>query len=199
MKKIFSLCVLLGMFSMAAFADIRLPDTPKPMPSPKQKKAIDLTMTIRLDKKASEARLIIPKSQIKQLRAALDDLDDDNTGNTAMNVTRTQTIVSGLFLSLAMVFGGVWFARSRRTDGKINKTAAAAIVLFLVGSAATVAFANMGPPTELRSISGKLFNKQIFGGWNSASGKIKIEVSENEGSAVELVVPDKAEQPKADE
>ena len=199
MKKIFSLCVLLGMFSMAAFADIRLPDTPKPTPSPKQKKAIDLTMTIRLDKKASEARLIIPKSQIKQLRAALDDLDDDNTGNTAMNVTRTQTIVSGLFLSLAMVFGGVWFARSRRTDGKINKTAAAAIVLFLVGSAATVAFANMGPPTELRSISGKLFNKQIFGGWNSASGKIKIEVSENEGSAVELVVPDKAEQPKADE
>lgn len=197
MKKIFSLCVLLGMFSIAAFADVRLPDTPKPTPSPKQKKTIESNMTIRLDKKASEARLIIPKSQIKELRAVLEDLDDD-TGNTAMNITRTQTIVSGLFLSLAMVFGGVWFARVRRTDGKINKTIAAAIMLFLVGSAATVAFANMGPPTELRSISGKLFNKQIFGGWNSASGKIKIEVSENEGSMIELVVPDKAE-PKADE
>ncbi len=197
MKKIFSLCVLLGMFSIAAFADVRLPDTPKPTPSPKQKKTIESNMTIRLDKKASEARLIIPKGQIKQLRAALDDLDDD-TNNTAMNVTRTQTIVSGLFLSLAMVFGGVWFARVRKTDGKINKTIAAAIMLFLVGSAATVAFANMGPPTELRSISSKLFNKQIFGGWNSASGKVKVEVSEVEGSMIELVVPDK-EEPKADE
>lgn len=198
MKKIFSLCVLLGMFSIAAFADVRLPDTPKPTPAPKQKKTIESALSIRLDKKATEARLIIPKSQIKQLRAALDDLDDDNTGNTAMNVTRTQTIVSGLFLSLAMVFGGVWFARSRRSDGKINKTAAVAIILFLVGSAATVAFANMGPPAELRSISGKLFNKQIFGGWGSAYGKIKLEVSETNGSTIELVVPDKDE-PKADE
>ena len=198
MKKIFSLCVLLGMFSIAAFADVRLPDTPKPTPAPKQKKTIESALSIRLDKKATEARLIIPKSQIKQLRAALDDLDDDNTGNTAMNVTRTQTIVSGLFLSLAMVFGGVWFARSRRSDGKINKTAAVAIILFLVGSAATVAFANMGPPAELRSISGKLFNKQIFGGWGSAYGKIKLEVSGTDGSTIELVVPDKDE-PKADE
>ena len=198
MKKIFSLCVLLGMFSIAAFADVRLPDTPKPTPAPRQKKTIESALSIRLDKKATEARLIIPKSQIKQLRAALDDLDDDNTGNTAMNVTRTQTIVSGLFLSLAMVFGGVWFARSRRTDGKINKTAAVAIILFLVGSAATVAFANMGPPAELRSISGKLFNKQIFGGWGSAYGKIKLEVSETDGGTIELVVPDK-EEPKADE
>lgn len=198
MKKIFSLCVLLGMFSIAAFADVRLPDTPKPTPAPRQKKTIESALSIRLDKKATEARLIIPKSQIKQLRAALDDLDDDNTGNTAMNVTRTQTIVSGLFLSLAMVFGGVWFVRSRRTDGKINKTAAVAIILFLVGSAATVAFANMGPPAELRSISGKLFNKQIFGGWGSAYGKIKLEVSETDGGTIELVVPDK-EEPKADE
>jgi len=197
MKRLFSLCVLLGMFSLAAFADVRLPDTPKPTPAPKQKKTIESNMTIRLDKKASEARLIIPKSQIKQLRAALDDLDDD-TGNTALNIGRTQTIVSGLFLSLAFVFGGVWFARARKNDGKINKTAAAAIMLFLVGASATAAFANMGPPTELRSISSKLFNKQIFGGWNSATGKIKIEVTEKDGGPVELVVPDKPE-PKADE
>jgi hypothetical protein len=191
MKRIFSLSLLLAMFSIAAFADVRLPDTPKPTPAPKQKKTIDANMTIRLDKNATEARLIIPKSQIKQLRAELEDLDDDS-GNTAMNITKTQTIVSGLFLSLAIVFGGVWFSRSRKTDGKINKTIAAGVVVLLVGSAATIAFANMGPPPQLRTISSKLFNKQIFGGWNSANGKVKIEVSDSDGN-VELVVPDKQE------
>ena len=108
MKRIFSLSLLIAMFSIAAFADIRLPDTPKPTPAPKEKKSIESNMTIRLDKNATEARLIIPRSQLKQLRAELEDLDNGG-GNTAMNVTRTQTIVSGLFLSLSIVFGGVWF------------------------------------------------------------------------------------------
>jgi hypothetical protein len=191
MKKIFGLFALVTMFSIAAFADVRLPDTPKPTPEPKQKKTIDANMTIRLDKNATEARLIIPKSQIKQLRAELEDLDNES-GNTAMNITKTQTIVSGLFLSLAIVFGGVWFSRSRKTDGKINKTIASGVVVLLVGSAATIAFANMGPPPQLRTISSKLFNKQIFSGWNSANGKVKIEVSDSDGN-VELVVPDKQE------
>ncbi len=191
MKRIFSLFAILAMFSIAAFADIRQPDTPKPTPAPKQKKTIDANMTIRLDKNATEARLIIPKSQIKQLRAELESLDD-NGGNTAMNITRTQTIVSGLFLSLAIVFGGVWFSRSRKTDSKINKTIAAGVVVLLVGSAATIAFANAGPPPQLRSISSQLFNKDTFRGWNSAFGKVKIEVSDSDGN-VELIVPDKEE------
>ena len=191
MKRIFSLSLLIAMFSIAAFADVRLPDTPKPTPAPKQKKTIDANMSIRLDKNATEARLIIPKNQIKQLRAELEDLDNDG-GNTAMNITKTQTIVSGLFLSLAIVFGGVWFSRSRKTDGKISKTIAAGIIVLLVGFAATIAFANAGPPPQLRNISSKLFNKQTFSGWNSASGKVKIEVSDSAGS-VELIVPDKEE------
>ena len=58
-----------------------------------------------------------------------------------------------------------------------------------VGSAATIAFANMGPPPQLRSISSKLFNRDTFKGWNLAYGKVKIEVSDSDGS-VELIVPD---------
>ncbi len=188
MKRIFSLSLLFTMFSIAAFSDIRQPDTPKPTPAPKEKKSIESNMRIQLDKNATEARLIIPKSQLKQLRAELEDLDNDS-GNTAMNVTRTQTIVSGLFLSLAIVFGGVWFSRKRQTDSKISKTIAAGVVVLLVGSAATIAFANMGPPPQLRTISSKLFNKDTFKGWNSANGKVKIEVSDSDGS-VELIVPD---------
>ena len=188
MKRIFSLSLLITMLSIAAFADIRPPDTPKPTPAPKEKKSMESNMTIRLDKSATEARLIIPKSQLKQLRAELEDLDGDG-GNTAMNVTRTQTIVSGLFLSLAIVFGGVWFSRKRQTSGKINKTIAAGVVVLLVGSAATIAFANMGPPPQLRSISSKLFNRDTFKGWNSAYGKVKIEVSDTD-NLIELIVPD---------
>jgi len=198
MKRILCLLMLLMLASVAAFSDIARPDkSPNRVPKPK---SIDTTMTIRLQRDATEAKLLIPKSQIKQLRAALEQLDDatDDTAAATSSFSRTQTIVSGLFLSLAFVFGGVWFARARKNDGKINKTAAAAIMLFLVGASATAAFANMGPPTELRSISSKLFNKQIFGGWNSATGKIKIEVTEKDGGPVELVVPDKPE-PKADE
>ena len=142
MKRIFSLSLLFAMFSIAVFADVRPPDTPKPTPAPKEKKSIESNMTIRLDKTMNEARLIIPKSQIKQLRAELENLDNDG-GNTAMNITRTQTIVSGLFLSLAIVFGGVWFSRNREKGGKINKTIAAGFIILLVGSAATIAIANV--------------------------------------------------------
>lgn len=192
MKKILSLCLLAVCFSVAAFADVRLPDTPKPTPAPKQKKAVESNLTIRLDRNASEAKLIIPKSQLKQLRAELEELNND-AGNTAsLGVTKTQTIVSGLFLSLAFVFGGVWLARSRKADGKINQTIAAGAVLFLVGSAATIVFGNAGPPTQLRTISSQLFNKETFRGWNSAYGKIKVETSD-EGNTIQLIVPDKEE------
>lgn len=188
MKKILSLCLLATMFSIAAFADIRLPDTPAPTPAPKQKKALEATLSIQLDKNASEARLIIPKSQLRQLRAELENLDDDSENAAAVGVTKTQTIVSGLFLSLAFVFGGVWFARSRKSSGKINKTIAAGAVLFLVGTAATFVFGNAGPPTALRTISGRLFNKQTFAGWNSAYGRVKVETS-GEKDVIELIVP----------
>ncbi len=193
MKKSIFAITLIAIFSISAFADIRLPDTPKPTATPKPQKSIDSNLTIRLDQKASETTLIIPKSQISQLRAQLEELDDTN--EPLLTFSRTQTIVSGLFLSLAIVFGGVWFSRR----GKPNKTLVAGAVLFLLGSAATFVFANVGPPMELRNISGKLFDKKVFNGWNFASGKIKVKVSDTANS-MELIVPDKAEEkPKTEE
>ena len=185
MKKALFLFALTVIFSSFALADIRLPDTPTPKPP----KSIDSTMTIRFDKKAKDATLVIPKAQLKQLRAELEQLDNET--NTASNAgfTRTQTIVSGLFMSLAMVFGGVWLTRSRKINTKVGKTLVAGTVLFCVGSLATIAFGNAGPPAELRQITSKLFDKKVFTYWNSAYGKIKIQVSENANS-VELIVPE---------
>lgn len=193
MKKSIIALTLIALFSIAAFADIRLPDTPKPTATPKPQKSIDANMKITLDKNVTEATLIIPKSQIKQLRAQLDGLDD-SSDEPLLTFSRTQTIVSGLFLSLAFVFGGVWFSRSRKTDGKINKTLVVGAVLFFVGSAATLVFANGGPPQELGSISSKIFKRELFTyGWNYAYGKIKVKVSDN-AREIELIVPDKVEE-----
>ena len=193
MKKILTLCLFAAIFSLAAFADVRVPDTPKPTPAPKQKKALDGNLEIRLDRNATEAKLIIPRSQLRQLRAELEELDTDSGNTASAAFTRTQTIVSGLFLSLAFVFGGVWFMRSR--SGKAGKTIAAAALLFMLGAAGSVALANVGPPPENRKITGKLFNREIFSNWRSAYGKIKIEVSDQE-SIIELVVPDQEDAKK---
>jgi hypothetical protein len=186
MKKLFSSIALIAAFAVVAFADVRLPDTP----TPKQTKKIDTWLHISIDKDAKEARLVIPKSQLKQLRAELEQLDDSDA-TASLGFSKTQTIVSGLFLSLAFVFGGVWLARSRsgsRSATKANKTLVVGAGLFLTGALATIAIANVGPPPEARSITGKLFSSSVHT-YKQASGKIKLETSD-EDRGIELIVPD---------
>src|SRR5215470_12641239 len=108
MKRVVSLLAAAMLFSSVGFADIPRPNNSKDP----AKKSIQTTMMIHLKSDATEAKLVIPRSQIQQLRAQLDELDN-GTDNTAAvisgnGITRTQTIVSGLFLSLAIVFGGIW-------------------------------------------------------------------------------------------
>jgi len=188
MKKLLFASVVLVLFSAAAFADI---PQPKPTPSPKQKKGVQSTLIITLDPDAKDARLIIPKSQVKQLRAQLDEIDgggEDNTAAVTRGFSGTQTIVSGMFLTLAFVFGGVWLARSGKMSSKTGKTVAVGAFVFLSGALATVVFANIGPPLETRSITSKLFDKQVLR-YRQASGMIKLETTDT-GSNIELVVPD---------
>lgn len=193
MKKILSLFVVLILCSIVAFADIRPPETPKP----DSKKSIDSFLSIKFDKNTKEAKLIIPKSQLKQLRAELEQLDNEQDTNAATKTgfSRTQTIISGLFLSLAILFGGVWLTRTKKLDTKTGKTLVIGAVLFLSGAVATIVYANAGPPPELRQITSKLFDKKVFGYWNSAGGKIKIQVSDTAQNP-ELIVPDVSDEKK---
>ncbi len=191
MKKIFCLFALTAMFALNAFADVKVyTPTPKQEKTPKQLKAIDTELHISIEKDAKEARLLIPKSQIKQLRAELSQLDGDDSDvvATSFNFSRVQTVASGLFLSLALVFGGVWFARSRKADLKANKTLVVGAVLFLSGAFATIAFANIGPPLDARSITGKIFTDAVHQ-YKQASGKIKVEATD-ENYGIQLIVPD---------
>lgn len=183
MKKFLFLLAIFALFANNALADIPRPEPTKTKPA----KAIDSRITIRIDQNAKEAKLIIPKNQLKQLRAELEQLDDDSTA-ALINFTRAQTIASGLFLSLAFIFGGFWFARNKKTELKANRTMAIGAILFSTCALATIAYANVGPPPETRIISSKIFSPLIQN-YKYATGKIKLETSETANN-VELIVPE---------
>lgn len=193
MKRLVCLTALLLLVSAAAFADIARPE---PSKSPKPGKQINSMMYIRLDRNAKEARLIIPKSQVKKLRAELEQLDDESDNTAAVTssgiFTRTRTIVSGMFLSLALVFGGVWFVRSGKAATRSGKALVVAFVAIGAVSAATLVYANAGPPPEARSITGKMFSQYVHT-YGFGSGKIKLETGDTE--QVELIVPDPTPEP----
>jgi hypothetical protein len=199
MKKILFLTTLIFLFSIVSQADIARPE-PKATPKPKSTKSIDTTLTIHLDSDAKEARLVIPKSEIKQLRAELEQMDDDSDNTAAVigGFSRTQTIVSGMFLSLAFVFSGVWFVRSGKSATKKGKALVILAIIAGIGSAATFVYANAGPPAEARSITGKMFSQSVHM-YNYGSGRIKLETkSDSDGQGVELIVPNPPDKPKTD-
>jgi hypothetical protein len=198
MKTMTCVAAILLAASLAAFANIRNPDI-KPVKTPKPKPAAGLvtSMSIRLDREATEARLIIPKAQLKQLRAELEELDEENDNTAAVvttpGVSRTQTIMSGIFLSLAIVFGGMWFARSGKAATKAGKGFVAVAVVAGVAAGATYIYANAGPPPEARSITGKMFSQAVhiygFGG-----GEVRLEAGSEDH--IKLIVPNpKTERP----
>ena len=189
------LAAALLLLATAAYADIPRPDrTPT---KANKTAAVDTYLSIQLDRDAKEARLIIPRSQLKALRAELDALDTGPNVTagviSADSTSRLQMIVSGVLLSLAVAFGGIWFARQEKSSAKVSRSAAAAMVIFAGGALATIVYGNAGPPAEAREITGKMFSPALhvykFGG-----GKIKLEVSDTE-TQPKLIVPDPQTKP----
>lgn len=189
MKRTILLAAATLCMSAYAFADIARPDrTPSRTPKPK---GVLTQMDIRLERDAQEARLIIPKSQLKQLRAELEAMDDDGSTAAVSGLSRTQTIVSGAFLSLALVFGGMWFARSGRASSPLAKAAIVMAVVGTISLTASLVYANIGPPAEARQITGKMFSQSVhtYGfGW----GHVRLESSSTE-DRIKLIVPDPQE------
>jgi hypothetical protein len=189
MKRVLSLFAAVMLFSIVGSANLPNPNNSKNT----SKKSIQTTMMIHLKSDATEAKLIIPRSQIQQLRAQLEELDNSSENTAAVvssgGITRTQTIVSGLFLSMAIVFGGIWFVRSGKNASKTVKIAAIAVLLLGTGSVATLVLANAGPPPEARSITGKMFAQgvHIYG---FGSGQIKLEAAKGDQDYIDLIVPD---------
>jgi hypothetical protein len=195
---------VVALMFISALTSIALADIAKPSKTPKQKAAIDTILRINLKSDAKEAKLIIPKSQLMQLRAQLDQLGEGNDATAAIttsgNGARIPTIVGGLFLSLAIVFGGIWFARSGKISPKTSQALVLITIIAAVGSAATFVYGNAGPPAEARSITGKMFapGVHIYG---FGYGNIKLETTntDEDNQAVVLIVPDPKDTPNADE
>ena len=189
MNKLISIVGMTLFVSIYCFADIARPNNSQAR-TPKPKASIETTLDIRLRADEKEAKLIIPKSQIAQLRAQLETLDDGSNNAAAFTsgtgISGLQTVISGLFLSLAIVYSGIWFMRSGRATPIAGKGVVAAVVLCCIASA-TFVFANAGPPAEARSITGKMFSQamHIYGfGW----GKIKVETTDDD-DRITLIVP----------
>lgn len=201
MKRIICLWTLTVLASTAVFANIAPAKTPNS--AAKSKTSIETNLQIRIERNVKEARLVIPKSQIKELRAALDELDADNDTTAAVepapprSISPTQTIVSGMFLSLALVFGGIWFVRSGKRPGASAKTMLVLAVIAGLGSAATLVYANAGPPAEARGITSKMFVSGVQS-YGSVWGKVRLETSDKVRNP-ELIVPYVEELPATEE
>ena len=175
---------------MISIASTALADIPRPDKPRKPAKSIDTSLSIRIDRDAKEARLIIPRDQVMQLRAQLDQIDGGDNSAVAASFSSTQTIVSGTLLSLAFVFGGMWFVRNGQRH---SKAVIATAIVLTCGSIATLVYGNAGPPPEARTITGKMFTQSVHmykAGW----GAIKLEVSD-EARNPELIVPDSPKTP----
>jgi hypothetical protein len=169
-----------------AFADIPNPETVKA----DKKSEIKTRMHISTDDKVKEARLLIPRSIWGQMRAGLDgqDAQTASAATRLFNMTGARTIISGIFLSLAFAFGGVWLMRARLKDApKISRaTALALAVLFLCGMTATIAYSNAGPPPEGRSFTSKMLTRELQ--WWGVYGEVKVEIVD-EGDEIRMVIP----------
>jgi hypothetical protein len=183
-----ALAVLMLLSTTAvAFADIPSPDNRN---RNSLKSDLKIQMQIDTDDKSKEARLIIPRAIWQQMRAQLDGNDAQTAAATTrfFNMSGAQTIMSGIFLSLAFAFGGLWLARSRKGEESAPSRAVALTVTMLLmgGITAGVAYANAGPPPVARSLTSKILIPELQ--WWGAYGEVKLQIVE-EGNEIRLVLP----------
>ncbi len=182
--------------TVAMFADIARPGKPaNHVPKPGSNTSSGLT--IHFDSNINQPTLRIPRSTLKYLRAQNEsgEGDQDNTAavTAPSNFSRTQAMVSGMFLSLALVFGGMWFVRSGKAASKEGKALVILAVLAGIGSAATFTYADIAPPPAV-AITSRVFDQNAIG-YGQLSSPVRVESSN--GSDVELYVPVEKEKPIA--
>jgi opacity protein-like surface antigen len=178
-----ALAALLLATAASAFADVRVPDKEKNRPPKAQ--PFTALMMIDPNTKSTEARLLIPREVLQQMRAGLDGEDSRAAALAFFNTSGAQTVMAGLFLSLALAFGGVWLVRSRGQK-RLGPAALCVAALALCGAAATAAYANAGPPSVARSLTSKILIPDAK--WYGVYGQVKVEVVDDDNQ-IKLVLP----------
>jgi len=186
--------VALTLFAAAIPASANIAPPNMPTKPPRQTTGAPIRMQLRPDADAKEAKLIIPRRVLQQLRAELDGGADPQAAVAAAvasggsNLSSTQTAVAGVFLSLSLVLGGVWLAGAR-APGRRASRVVSALAFAALGAAAAggvAVYANAGPPPAARSLTSKILAPDLS--YWGASGVVKIEVA-NDESLIMLVLP----------
>lgn len=188
MKSFFANIVLI--LILFATASITFADIPSPNKK-QQPKTEKMRMHVFGSTGTSEATLKLPKDLLTKLQA---ETNGNQSLNSSASLSKTQTIFIGLCLSLSLVFGGVWFVRSRvNANGKATRAVVALTFLTLLAATATSVYANLGPPSYARSLTTQILVPEVSS--RGAFGDVKIEVTQ-EGSDIYLVLPKPKEEAK---
>jgi hypothetical protein len=182
---LFALVALFLAASVPAFADIAKPSIDKP---PAQSSKLKTPMNIRPDNREKEAKLLIPREVLRELSAELEGGDSQNAASLShfKQPSDAQTLMAGIFLSMALAFGGIWFVHSRRQTNKLARVALGVMILALCGAGTGLVYANAGPPPVARSLTSKILIQEAmaYGVW----GEVKVEIVET-GNSITLVLP----------
>lgn len=163
--------ILIFSAATVILADIRVPNTKTPTPSPtatlpNTTKDELQVMTANVD----EATLVIPQNFIINLQKnAIDSSSSQN------NFAATSTVVSGIFLSLAFVFGGVLLFKNN-----LAKSAVSLILLGIISTSATIIYANTPPPPRNVKFDESFFTDKIKITYYGVIGPVKVFVTESE-------------------
>lgn len=207
MKRFFFAAICLAVFAASAFADIpgpnkrprptpqstavntKAPD-PTPAPGPKPEKVHEAQMTLSLSGWSDQPTLVLTKAMVDKINAAARDNGMETAGPAGAvgSFGSTQTIAAGVLLSLAMVFGGIWLARSK---GNVPKPALGILLLAICGATATLVIGNVPPPKRV-ALSSKIINDQAL--QNSiATGKVQIMIVDYDTKDdISLIIPKQA-------
>lgn len=185
--------VALALFAAAIPASANIAPPNMPTKPPRQTTGAPIRMQLRPDADAKEAKLIIPRKVLQQLKAELDGGADPQAAAAAVassgfNLSSAQTAVAGVFVSLSIVLGGVWLAGTRGQGRRASRVASALAFVALGGAAAggAAVYANAGPPPSARSLTSKILSPDLS--YWGASGVVKIEIADDE-SLIMLVLP----------
>ena len=147
----------------------------------------DAHITIKADQHTEKAILRIPRAMLESLQPQAENSGSGSSGSASQagwTISPLQTIVSGIAMSLAIVFAGLRLSRSRRqVSGKTVAFIAAGLIL--LGTAA-MAMANAAPPSRYQ---GNL-RKAMPAGISDLSGPVEIQVvSDGDQTQLTFVVP----------
>jgi hypothetical protein len=176
----------LALAPLTAFADIPAPEHRQTKTPVTSKRVLPpARMLIESRKDATEARLQISQSVLRELRAELDGDPASNAAASASSSGQTQTITAGVFLSLSLAFAGVFIARSRSRTTK--QVAVGVLVVFAVaGALAFKALANARAP-EPRIVDAGTLPRATTPD-DELNGVVRVEIVPD-GRVIKLIVP----------